>query len=252
MRIAIRDCRAVLRLFERHLEPAVTGRFKSELRHIGEIFGAARDLDVFCLETLQSAIADLPDQRLEDLKLVAEAERRLAHAAVADAVRGNDFAAMILGLAIWAEAGLTQPSTLGDDWMSKRLGAVAPLLLDRAAKAVKQRTCHAGRLSVARRHRLRKSLKKLRFDVESFAGLYRPRATKSYESRCKVLEKILGAANDAAVTQRLALTPVTPVRPDLAKPAAALTRWSKRRGRKTLRGLKDALKEFRAAPTFWR
>ena len=58
-------------------------------------------------------------------------------------------------------------------------------------------------------------------------------------------------ANDAAVTQRLALTLVTAIRPDLTKPADALTRWSKRRGRKALQGLKAALKDFRATPAFW-
>jgi CHAD domain-containing protein len=251
MRIAIRESRAVLQLFERHLDAAAAGRFNEELRRFGEIFGAARDWDVFCLETLSAAMADLPAERLEDLNHVAEVERQFAHAAVADAVRGHDFTAMVLGLAAWAEAGATQPSTLGDDRMGKRLGTLAPSLLERAASKVKQRRRHVGRLSVAKRHSLRKSLKKLWFDVESVAGLYRPRAVKIYRDRCEALEEILGAANDAALTQRLALTLVTAIRPDLAKPAGALTRWSKRRGRKALQGLEAALKDFRATPTFW-
>jgi len=74
---------------------------------------------------------------------------------------------------------------------------------------------------------------------------------KIYRSRCEALEEILGLANDAVVTKRLALSLVAARRPDLAKPAGALTRWSGRRGRKALQGLKPALKEFRAAPTFW-
>jgi CHAD domain-containing protein len=104
---------------------------------------------------------------------------------------------------------------------------------------------------VAQRHALRKSLKKLCFDVESLAGLYRPRAVKIYSSRCEELEKILGLANDAVATKRLALSLVSTSRPDLAKPAGALVRWNERRGRKALQGLKPALKEFRAAPAFW-
>ena len=251
MRIAIRESRAVIRLFERHLDAAAAGRFDTGLRRFGEIFGVARDWDVFCLETLPAAMADLPAKRLEDLNLVAEVERQFAHAAVADIVRGHHFTAMVLGLAIWVEAGLTQPRTLGDDRMGKRLGTLAPSLLDRVAGKVKQRSRHPDRLSVAKRHGLRKSLKKLCFDVESLAGLYRHRAVKIYRSRCEALEKILGVANDAVVTKRLALSLVSASRPDLAKPAGALTRWSERRGCSALQGLQPALKDFRAAPGFW-
>ena len=251
MRIAIRESRAVLQLFERHLDATVLARFNAGLRRFGEIFGAARDWDVFCLETLSAAMADLPAERLEDLNLVAEVERQFAHATLADALHGHDFTAMVLGLAIWAEAGATLRSTLGDDRMGKRLGMLAPSLLDRAAKNAKQRGRHGGRLSVAKRHALRKSLKKLCFDIESLAGVYRPRAVKTYRSRCQAVEEVLGLANDAVVTKRLALSLVSTTRPDLAKPAGALTRWSLRRGRKALQGLKPALKNFRAAPAFW-
>jgi len=251
MRIAIRESRAVLQLFEGLLDDAAAERFNTGLHRLGEIFGAARDWDVFCLETLSAAKADLPAERLEDLNLVAEVARQFAHAAVADTLRGHNFTALVLGLAIWAEAGSTQPSTLGDARMGKRLGTLAPSLLDRVARKAKQRGRHASRLSVAKRHGLRKSLKKLCFDVESLAGLYHRRAVKTYGSRCEALEKILGLANDAVVTKRLALSLVSASRPDLAKPAGALTQWSKRRGRKALQGLKPALKDFRATPAFW-
>jgi len=77
MRIAIRESRAVLQLFERHLDVVAEERFNAVLRRLGEIFGTARDWDVFCLETLSAAKADLPTERLEDLNLVAEVARQL-------------------------------------------------------------------------------------------------------------------------------------------------------------------------------
>jgi inorganic triphosphatase YgiF len=125
MRIAIRESRAVLQLFGRHLDAVAAERFNAVLRRLGEIFGAARDWDVFCLETLSAAKADLPAQRLEDLNLVAEVARQFAHAAVADTLRGHDFTALVLRLAIWAEAGANQPSTLGDHRMGKLCSVAA-------------------------------------------------------------------------------------------------------------------------------
>jgi CHAD domain-containing protein len=197
-------------------------------------------------------MADLPAERLEDLNLVAEVERQFAHEGLADAVRGHDFTALVLGLATSGEAGAaTQRSTLCDGLLSKHLKTLAPSLLKRAAGKVKQRGRHASLLSVAKRHGLRKALKKLCFDVESLGGLYRRRGVKIYRSRCEPLEKILGVANDAVVTKRLALSLVSANRPDLAEPAGALTRWSARRSRKALQGLKPALKDFRTAPAFW-
>lgn len=122
---------------------------------------------------------------------MAEVARQFAHAAVADNLHEHDFTALVLGLATWAEAGANQPSTLGDHPMGKPLCTLAPSLLNRAAGKVKRRSRHAGQLSVAKRHALRKSLRKLCFDVESLAGLYRPRAVKIYSSRCEEVEKSL-------------------------------------------------------------
>jgi len=251
IRSAVRESRAVLQLFEHHLDAAGAERFNTRLRRLGEILGAARDWDVFCLEALSAAKADLPTERLEDLNVVAEVARQFAHAVLADTLRGHEFTALVLGLAIWSEGGATHLSTLCDNGMSKRLGTLAPSLLRRAAYKAKQRGRHADSLSVTKRHALRKSLKKLCFDVESLAGLYGHRAVKIYRSRCKALQEILGLANDAVVTKRLALSLVSASRPDLAIPASALSRWSKQRGHKALLSLKPALKGFRDASAFW-
>ena len=156
MRLALRRTRAMLELFERHLDADVVGGFNETLRRFGAIFGAARDWDVFCLETLPAAIADLPVERLRVLKRLGEVNRRIAHTAVVDAMRGHDFTKMVLGLASWVEAGASQPSTLGDERMGKRLRTLAPSMLDRAANKAKKRGRHAGRLSLIQRHALRK------------------------------------------------------------------------------------------------
>ena len=135
--------------------------------------------------------------------------------------------------------------------MGRRLGALAPSLLDRVAGKVRERGRHASRLSAKKLHRLRKSLNNLCDDVEFLAGLYRGRAVKAYRDQCEDLQEMLGVANDAVVAKRLALSLVTVSRSDLAKPASALARWVRRRRHKALQGLKGALKDLRATPGFW-
>ena len=89
IRKALRACRGALELFEPRLDPVIAARFDAELQGFGRLFGAARDWDVFCLQTLPAAMLELPAQGLWDLKQVAEVERQLAHAAVVDAVRAS-------------------------------------------------------------------------------------------------------------------------------------------------------------------
>jgi CHAD domain-containing protein len=252
MRGALRASRAALELFEPRLDAMTAGRFDSDLRRFGRLFGFARDWSVFALQTLPAAMTELPAERLWDLKQVAETERRRTHAAVVEAVRGQDFTAMMLGLAAWTEQGCAQPAAAGDDRLAKQLATLAPSLLGRVAGFTKRREHHGSKLSAEKRHRLRKSLDKLRDDVEFFTSLFPRRAVEAYRDRCVELQAILGIANDAVVTKQLALSLVTDQRPDLAKPAAALSQWSDRRGRKSLRGFGGALRDFRAAQLFWR
>ena len=253
MRKALRAARAALQLFAIHLEPLATQRFNAQLLHFGRIFGAARDDDVFCCETLPAALTALPRRKISELSSIAEVHRLAAHAVVRDATRSSEFTGLLLGLAAWAEAGSAQPSSIGDDGMARRLGSLAPSLLDRVARKVKQRGRHPGRLSVAELHALRKALKKLCCDVNFLCGLYQRRAVKAYRARADDLEGLLGIANDAVVTQQLAsaLLNAGDGRPNLAKPARALVRLSQRRRRDALLGLKQALKKFRAMPAFW-
>jgi triphosphatase len=252
MRTALRAARAALELFEPRLDAGVVGRFDAELQELGRLFGAARDWDVFCLQTLPAAMMGLPAERLWDLKQVAEVERQVAYAAVVEALHGHHFTAMILGLAVWTQNGAAKPRALGDDRMRKRLATLAPSFLGRVAAKAEKREHHKGKFSAEARHSLRKALDKLCDDVKFLSRIFPRHEVERYRDSCEDVQAILGLANDAAVAQRLVLTLVTDRRPDLAKPAVALARWSNQRSRKTLRGLKAPLQDFRAVPEFWR
>jgi len=250
-RIAIRNARAVLRLFDHYLDTASALRFKASLRTYGAVLGAARDWDVFCLETLPAAMADLSSERLGDLNSAAEVERQLAHEAVETALRGREFSEMVLGLAAWTDVGAIEPAPHDAGLARQHLSTLAPSLLDGAARKVRRRGRHLGRLTDSERHSLRKSLKKLNFDVEALGRFYGTKAVKRYRRHCKALAKALGAANDAVVTERLAHKLAADGRPELSKPARAVERWNRLRGRNALKGLQAAMDNFRNAPAFW-
>ena len=252
MRTALRASRAALEFFAPWLDAAAVQRFDAELQGFGRLFGAARDWDVFCLETLPAAILELPEARLHDMRPAAEARRLLAQTVVADAVCGRQFVAMVLGLAAWTEERAARQPILGDEGMHQHLASLAPSLLDRVEGKVKQRQHHKGKLSAEARHGIRKALDKLCDDVRFLTRLFPHRELERYRDRCEDVQVILGVANDAEVAQQLALGLAEDRRRNLAKPATTLARWSARRSRKSLRGLKTALEVFRATPVFWR
>jgi inorganic triphosphatase YgiF len=251
MRTALRGSRASLKLFAPQLDAPTVKRFDAALQRFARIFGTARDWDVFCMQTLPAAVAELPAGRLWDLQQGAEVARTHSHHKTLDTIRGQPFTALLLGLAVWTEAGVAHPDTLGGIAMGGRLSHLAPSLLDRAAGQAKRRGHHVGRDSPEQLHSLRKSLDRLCDDIASLSRLYDRDEVKRYRDRCETVQAILGIANDAVMARQIARK-LAAGRPDLAKPAKMLVQWSDRRRRKTLLGLTDALQAFRTMPEFWR
>lgn len=252
MRVAIRRLRTALVLFGTHLEPHATARFEAELKRHGRVLGEARDWDVFCFETLPKALDDAPGAGWEHLvREAAETARRAAHRRVEEEIGRPALTGFVLGMAAWAEDGVTRPALLGDKRMGRRLAKLAPELLDRLAGKVAKRGKRIGQRSDEELHALRKSLKKLRYGVDDLAGLYGRKAVKAYLGGCKELQELLGGMNDAAVAGALAERLDAGDGAGLAPAVGALARWSEKRRDKASRDLSGAWAKFRKASPFW-
>lgn len=251
IRVAIRRLRAALTLLRPHLEPHATSRFVAELRRMGQVFGEARDWDVFRLQIVPQALSGPESAGWSGLLLhAAMARREAAHRRTAQEIRSPAFTALVLGLAAWAEQGQHSRNLVGDAALERPIGDVSPALLDRLVHKVHRRGRHIDR-SDADRHSLRKSLKKLRYAVGYLAGIYPPEATKSYVRGCKKLQKILGDINDAVTAPRLADCLSIDARPDLAPAVGALSTQLASQRKKALYHLTKRWKTFHAQSGFW-
>ena len=235
MRVAIRRLRALLVLFGPMLPEVPTRRFEDELKRLGQVLGAARDWDVFCLETA-------PAMGAGALLGAAEQARAEAYAALDAEFARPLLTALVLAMAAWAEGG----AGLDGD-----LKASAPGLFDRVERVAHKRGRHIARRSEEELHALRKALKRLRYGVESLAGLHAEKPVRRYLKRCRALQELLGQVNDGAVALALA-EQLGAGRPELAEEVVALRRAGAKRGRKAVRAVPQAWERFRAVGAFWK
>jgi CHAD domain-containing protein len=83
--------------------------------------------------------------------------------------------------------------------MASPISAIAPDVLDRRQRKVRQRGKGFGSLMPPERHKLRIAVKKLRYTVELFSSLFDRDGLERFVGRLKRLQGDLGYANDVRV-----------------------------------------------------
>jgi triphosphatase len=244
MRVALRRLRTALVLFAPHLAPYAASPFNAALGALARILGEARDWDVFITETLPAAFADpAQDSWRTLLGARAAAAQAMAHDRLRLELGGPAPAGLMQSLAAWSH----QPDLLH---ANACLADLAPALLDRLARKLRRRGRNAARCDSEGLHDLRKSLKKLRYAADFMVGVYPAKHVHAYLKRCRRLQALLGAINDAAaalaLAERLAGDDV-----DLAAPTAHLGRWAAARQVTARRSLTKAVKRVADTAPFW-
>jgi inorganic triphosphatase YgiF len=251
MRVALRRLRTMLVLYAPCLDRGARRRFNDAIRDLGAVLGRARDWDVFVGETLRAAEdAGVHPEWIGALAEPANAKCEEAHREVRDLIDGKGPAELVLGMQAWL---------LDPEWAAVRpdsahlpVGKIMPDLLDRVVKKVARRGRGAAKLPPAELHPLRKSVKKLRYSTESVPELYGAKRAKRYAKKCKKLQTLLGAINDAQVTKKLLAEIAPPHSAAWAPPAGALLKWNAGRLKEARRDLDSAWRKLKGADPFWR
>jgi CHAD domain-containing protein len=204
MRVATRRLRAALDLFAEVL-PARAQGYREELRWLGSVLGAVRDLDV-----QREGMRDLSDtlagwsaaalhvdghHPLADLSALLERERDRARTELLAALDSTRWERLFAGLSSMARQG-----PLGRALATRVPAAIGvPDLVvarhDKVARAAR-RARRSGVVSDF--HRLRISCKRLRYSLEFSADVYDGR-TAPYVRRLTALQDELGLLQDAEV-----------------------------------------------------
>lgn len=228
--------------------------FAREARWLGRSIGRARDHDAFADQILSPVLAAHPKSRslaalapaIEKNRVKAWDQAR-AHMASPRATR------FLIGLALYLDEKGWRLSMSGarKRELKTPLRSFAASAFSRRLKSVTKLASDMSDLDLRDRHELRKRLKKLRYAMAFFSGLFPARAVNAYQKRLIALQDVFGALNDLD-TAEVILEEIARKNPRLESAGRKLVDWHQARADVEWRKAHKMWTRFRNEPQYWR
>jgi len=253
LRVALRRLRSALDLMRSVGALSNLDALRSEAKWLAQDLSAARDWDVFQLETLPTIAKACPSVTGFDALDRAATERqtsayRKAHQALDD----RRCAVFLIGLGGWIETRGWRNDVAAEDLGQLTEPAVnfAQRILSAQYAKVLKRGRRFKSLPAEELHRVRLATKRLRYLSEFLLPLYEDRkSARRFSRRLARLQEELGAFNDMAVTS--SLLDGLGAEPDSAIAAAAIAGWQARASLGVQPALQSTWRDFTAARVPW-
>lgn len=189
-RVAMRRLRTAFTLFGPAIRRGSIEPLKDELRDFIVPFGEARNLDVFL------------DKHGEDLgwrhRRKLRSSRADAYEQVIDALNAKRTRAMFLDLVAWAAS---------EEWRTNAASTPIRKFAAKRLNSLWRKVNRKGRrledLDERQLHRLRITIKKLRYGVEFLGPLYPAKKVRKFASSLEAMQDCLGLVHDDMVTRQI-------------------------------------------------
>jgi len=255
MRVALRRMRSALGMFRRVLPCPEFEDLRSEAQRIASAFGPARESDVFLSDAKAGPFSSTDRPKGHDLLLAAvEEHRRNAYNGARALIDARETTLFVLSVQSLIARRTWRSVLSGAESQQLALPAreFARATLAQLYSRARKRGRDLPDVSDEERHKLRITLKKLRYATEFFGSLFERRGrVKSFQARIAELQDLLGAHNDM-VTARKFLNELTVEHgPAIDGPSCFILGWHAR-GLPIADGqLHRSWKALRRADPFW-
>lgn len=200
MRVALRRLRTAFEVFEDVLPEPVAAELLEELRWLRRALGGARDWDVFIEGTLRPSLAQRPRHAgLRGLRAACEEQSAGARGTAQRALESRRYYALMRALRSLSYGDSPLPAAVRPPPLPRHALEAIAALIGRARKHGRRLM----RLDAAELHRLRKTVRRLRYGLLFFAPLLPGRRARSLAGAVEALQETLGGLNDCAVGKEL-------------------------------------------------
>jgi len=199
LRVGLTRLRSAHRALRPHLDSSEFGELEGDARALAHAAGELRDADVLIKDIYAPIAGTVPDHEGFDALLEALQAHRAAKQRIArQGLRGEHGSRLLLGLALWPAILEKEPSLQ------------TKVIDDFARQALKRRWKKAAKLGRAiahlqpdEKHKMRRSLKKLRYLTEFFAPVFHHEGVKPFLRQLKRLQDVFGYVNDVRMAEQL-------------------------------------------------
>ena len=241
-RIALRRLRSALKIYRPLLRRKRIEPTEDSVRWLGKVLGTARDLDVLQTDLLEPALEALGEaEQLAPLLASLTARKADAYMQVHEALASARYRRLLIELCSLAHADDLGKTKADGPGLDQPLADLASEALSRAHRKLIERGQGFEALSKSERHDVRIALKRLRYALDFFGGIFHGAGKKKFVKRLARLQDDLGGMNDVAVAETMLAqlvgvasegsepTPPGALQGQLAFAAGGILGWHRRR-----------------------
>lgn len=250
--MALRRLRAALKMFRRELPFPQFDALQDDARRIASAFGPARECDVLLKSAGEGPLAhsDRPDGY--ETWLASVEERRAAAygniRALIEDVHTTRFVLDVRNLLVRC-AWRNELASIELAELNGPIAVFARKALERLHKRALERGKHLAKLPDKERHKLRITLKNLRYCAEFFGALFGSRRKiRRYIGTLSALQDLLGAHNDAVSARQF----LDEMPPRVERTSGFVLGWFAGESLLAEAELRAAWHKFKKADVFWR
>src|SRR4249919_1985088 len=189
-RVAMRRLRTAFSLFHPAIRQSSLKPLRKELRRFASPFGEARNLDMF-LNNHGDELGDSDRRKLTSA-------RAKAYKQVIETLKSQPSRDMFLDLVVW---------TASEDWRKDAASAAirkfATAQLDAAWRKVRRQGKGLNGFNEKQLHKLRISIKKLRYAVDFLAPLYAKKRARKFALSLEKIQNCLGLLHDDVISRQI-------------------------------------------------
>ena len=199
LRVGLTRLRAAHRALKPLLDTEAFHQLEDDARAIARAVGELRDADVLIEDIYAPVAGAAPDQHVfAALHHALQSHRATKQGSARQCLQSGQWSRLLLSLALWPAMLETNPSL-----QEHSIEDYAKQALKKRWKKVAKCGRAIERLDPEEKHKMRRSLKKLRYMTEFFAPIFPNKDVKAFVKQLKMLQDVFGYVNDVRMAEQL-------------------------------------------------